>query len=309
MILLAGATGFLGSRLLSRLLGLGHRVVCLKRKQSDCSWVEKMPRGYSRWYDCDRVSMEEIFAENEIDIVIHCATNYGRGKRGFIDAYEANVSFPMNIVKYAELYGCKYFINTGSFFEKIIKGLWETNEELYMDAYVKSKFIFRNIIKDQIQDLQLSFINLQLEHTYGDGDRETKFVNFLVDSLSQNVPNLELSEGKQNRDWIYFEDVISAYEVILQNISQFGQGKYYSFEVGTGQRTSLREFVITAKDLVGSDTNLLFGKAKMHKNELMDSCADNEPLRKLGWQPVYHVEDGLKKMIDAAILSERILEK
>ena len=106
-----------------------------------------------------------------------------------------------------------------------------------------------------------------MEGMEGDGDRETKSVNFLVESLSQNAPSLGLSEGKQNRDWIYIEDVLAAYEVILQNISQFEQGKCYGFEIGTGQRTGLKEFVITAKDLAGSNTDLLFGKARMHKNE------------------------------------------
>ncbi|MGY3662891.1 MAG: NAD-dependent epimerase/dehydratase family protein [Roseburia sp. 1XD42-69] len=297
MILLTGATGFLGSAILKKLIDLNFDVVCVKRSTSSCNRVKNIYEK-CKWYDIDLVEMKKVFIENEIDIVIHCATIYGRENHDFVNVYESNVILPLKIIECAEISKCKYFINTDTFYTKEVKQLWKTNQEFYMGDYVKSKYIIKNIVKDHIKSLSFSFINMQLEHIYGQQDGEKKFVNFIMKNLYNNVNSVDLSSGIQKRDWIYLDDVVSAYEIVLKNKHLFQKGCYYHFEVGTGKTTSLKEFVETLKKITGSSTKLMFGKCEMNRNELMSSCADNKDLLEIGWKPVYDIETGLKKLCE-----------
>ena len=122
--------------------------------------------------------------------------------------------------------------------------------------------------------------------------------NFIMKNLYNNVNSVDLSSGIQKRDWIYLDDVVSAYEIVLKNKHLFQKGCYYHFEVGTGKTTSLKEFVETLKKITGSSTKLMFGKCEMNRNELMSSCADNKDLLEIGWKPVYDIETGLKKLCE-----------
>lgn len=296
MILLTGATGFLGSKLLKRLIAEKYEVVCVKRTTSDCDKVREL---YSccKWINIDEENVETAFQKYDIETVIHCATNYGRKRGTYLEVYESNLGFPLSLLKYAQQYGCRYFINTDTFFVKEIDVLWTNNEPVYMNDYVKSKYIFTNIVKDHISEMNLSFINLQLEHIYGQDDGAGKFVDYLIRNLSQNVTAIELTEGVQQRDWTYIEDVLSAYKVVLEKQEDFQEGVFYHFEVGTGKATSLREFVETVKKLANSTTKLEFGKRQMNANELEKSWADNRELCKLGWNPCYDIVRGIQQML------------
>lgn len=296
MILLTGATGFLGSRLLRELINEKYEVICIKRSTSNCSRVQDM-LSLCKWHDDDKDDMEGLFRDNEIDTIIHCATNYGRNPEEYIEVYESNLAFPLRLIKYALKFECRYFINTDTFFVREIKNLWKNNEHIYMNAYVKSKYVFTNIVKDQIDAFGLAFINLQMEHIYGPDDGKGKFVNYLMKNLMENVTAIELTEGKQKRDWIYIEDAISAYIVILKKRKVFAPGAYYNFEVGTGVETSLREFAETLKKLTNSTTRLEFGKREMNPYELQNSCANNKDLCRLGWRPCYDIQSGMVAMI------------
>lgn len=297
MILLTGATGFLGSKLLETLICKQHGVICMKRSTSDLSRVRKLIT-QCKWIDIDKEGIETVFQKYYIETIIHCATSYGRKPEDYFEVYKGNVDFPITILECAIQHGSRYFINTDSFFVKIIDSLWKKNGRLYMDAYVKSKYIFTNIVKDYVEEMNLAFINLQLEHIYGADNGTEKFVDWLVRNLLQNVPAIELTEGKQLRDWIYIEDVVSAYLTILEKRAIFQAGRFYQFEVGTGKATSLREFVELAKELAHSTTKLDFGKRQLNRNELEKSCADNSELCKLGWEPSYNIASGLAQILE-----------
>ena len=98
------------------------------------------------------------------------------------------------------------------------------------------------------------------------------------------------------RDWIYIDDVVDAYICVLNNIKIMESG-YHSFEVGTGEMTSLRDFVISAKEITNSKTKLCFGETAIKNGELMRSCADVTELCGMGWKPQYNIEKGIQKIL------------
>lgn len=300
MILLTGATGFLGSYLLRELLrNQRFDVVCIKRKNSNCRKVIDI-MNCCYWFDSDIEDLENLFKRYQITSIIHCATVYGKNDGEYFDVVKSNLVFSLQLVELATKYNCKYFINSDSFYTREINNnLWENNYRIYLDEYVKTKYIFKNMIHDHIDALNLCFINMQLEHIYGAEDRNEKFVNWLINSLQSNCEFVELTQGIQTRDWTYIDDVVNAYLCILDNLEQFNINKYYHFEVGTGVETSLKEFAYCVKKITKSVTKLKFGERKnMSYGELMHSRADNEELKRMGWNPCYNIEEGIMKVIE-----------
>lgn len=96
-ILLTGGTGFLGSHLVKRLVYEGFKVVVIKRVTSKLSRLESIINQV-QLYDLDQIDVKNIFQENAIDIIIHCATNYGRFTH-LTDIIQANIFLPLKILQ------------------------------------------------------------------------------------------------------------------------------------------------------------------------------------------------------------------
>ncbi len=140
-------------------------------------------------------------------------------------------------------------------------------------------------------------MNIKLEHMYGAGDDPSKFTTWIVQSCLKNIDKIELTPGEQERDFIYIDDVVDAYKLLLEKSKQSGAG-FQEFELGSGKAVSIREFAQEVKRLTGADTELAFGAKAYREHELMQSEADVSRLREMEWKPRYDLTAGLKKMIE-----------
>lgn len=297
MILVTGGTGFIGSMLVAQLVDCNYDVACVCRNNSNFQRVENI---YDKiyWVNDTEESLTECFEKYDIEGVIHCATTYGRKGNELFGVIKANVNFPLLLLELASRYNSKYFINTDSFFVRELNDSWSKNTKVYMDTYTKSKYIFRELIRDNMHNLDIAFINLELQHIYGEKDAKGKFVTYLIEQLKNNVPLIELTEGNQSRDWTYVTDVVDAYITIINNVDIFSCGRFYEYEVGTGVATTLKEFCLKVKEISGASTELLFGKKEMNKFEIMHSVANNEALRQLGWEPRVNIDEGVRRLFE-----------
>ena len=290
-ILLTGATGFLGSHLLGGLLkGTDFEIIVLKRSFSNLSRVETFllnPR--IKFYDVDNVDLEQIFKHNKIDTIIHTATEYGRNGSPCQSVLEANLVFPIMLLELAVKYKVNCFINTDSYFNK--KDL----SYPFLYNYSLSKRSLSLWLEHFSSDIKI--INLILEHIYGEFDNPDKFVEMCIQKIAvENVPELNLTSAIQERDFIYIEDVVNLY-IKLLDFSQKSDFNLGVFDVGTGISIKLADFVEKIKQISGSRTNLKFGAIPQRKSEIMYSCADISALEKIGWKPLFSIEDGLRKII------------
>lgn len=144
---------------------------------------------------------------------------------------------------------------------------------------------------------QIVTINLLLEHFYGPDDDDSKFVTAMIGKMKKNVPDIELTAGTQLRDFIFIDDVISAYRCVIGNISLFSG--FTDVPLGSGETVSIRNLVEIIKESSKSQTRLLFGSIPMRKTELLCSNADISILQNLGWTPKFSLNEGIKKTIDS----------
>lgn len=295
-VLLTGATGFLGSHLLKRLLEAKYGVVILKRTFSD-TWriTDLLPKVQA--YNIDRVSLEKAFKENQIDTVIHTATTYGK-KEGMASIIESNILLPVKLLELSISYQTETFINADSFFNTP-----ELNYK-HLAAYSLSKRQLVEWLKTVSGRIQV--INMKLEHLYGPRDGNEKFVTWLIKECIKNPPELKLTKGEQKRDFIYVSDAANAFISALKEKSSLPD--YSEFQVGTGNGTSIRDFAVKVKETVsavsGEDigTFLNFGALPYTDGEIMESKADNAALKQLGWNCSVELNEGLKNTVKEMIV-------
>ena len=288
-ILLTGATGFLGSHLLKKLLDENYDVVILKRTFSN-TWRIKNVINDVKVYNLDEIISFEIpFKENPIDTVIHTATNYGRKGEKIIDVIKTNLYFPLNLLETATFFNTATFLNTDTFFNTDIL------QYNYLNHYTLSKKHFVDWGKCFANAKEIQFLNLKLEHVYGPLDNENKFLPWVIKQLMNNVSEIKLTEGKQKRDFIYIDDVVNAFSTILGSSKIFDT--FHEIQIGTGCSTSIKELVTLLKQLLNANTELNFGSLNYRSGEIMESKAANSALKKIGWKPLYDLETGLKNTL------------
>lgn len=289
-ILLTGSTGFLGSHLLKSLVN-DYEIFAIKRSTSDTSRI----RGYIHhknihFYDVDKQKIEGVFKEiGKIDFVVHTATVYKHNKEP-IDMFESNVKFPLELLQRSFKSNPDIvFINTDSFFNKDEP----VRDTQYQKEYTLTKKQFVEWGKVFSQDYGVSFVNMKLHHVYGAFDQKTKFITFIMDKL-KGEDDLLLTAGSQLRDFVFVDDVVEAYKVIL---NQKHNG-FVNYEVGSGVKSTVREFVETAHKLMKSEASLKFGDIPTRDDEIMDVINDISLLRSLGWNPMYSIRQGIERMIE-----------
>lgn len=281
-ILITGATGFLGSHIVKRLISENHQVVCLKRKTSDMKRIIPIKHKI-KLYNLEDVILEKVFVENDIDAVIHTATNYATTELSIIDTIQANLALPIELILLAKNNNCKFFINTDTILDKRVS------------HYSLSKKQFIDWFKLYSKDI--TCLNIQLEHFYGPSDNQNKFTTFIIHQLIHNVPKIDLTFGEQKRDFIFIDDVVSAFIFVINNYKNF-QFSFKNFEVGTNNPISIKEFVLLAKKICNNHKTFLnFGALDYRENEPMVSSPNTSDLRELGWEPKVFLKEGLEKTI------------
>ena len=165
-----------------------------------------------------------------------------------------------------------------------------------MGGYALSKKQFGDWGKLYAGNKNIRFVNIKLEHMFGPGDNASKFTSHVINSCLANVHDLKLTLGEQRRDFVYIDDVIAAYEVLLEkteNQTDFFQ----EYDLGSGKAVTICEFVKTVHRFSGASTQLNFGALPYRENEIMKSEANIEKLTLLGWRCQTNLADGIEKTI------------
>ncbi|MFL1705682.1 NAD-dependent epimerase/dehydratase family protein [Campylobacter sp. MOP7] len=285
-ILLSGATGFLGSYLLKSFVDDGHKVIALKRSLSNTYRINEYLHK-ANFYNADRTKLSYIFKKHKIDIVVHAATHYGRHNDSITSVLDTNLMFGLRLLEESIYADIKAFINTDTLLDRNI------------DSYSLSKSQFVEWMLFLLNK-NCKIINIKIEHMYGPFDDENKFVYWLIKQLKKNVEKIDLTSGMQKRDFIYIDDVVRAYQTIINNIDKFSF--FEEYELGSGQSIQVKEFISNTVEELGRKhnitTKLNFGAINYRANENMDIKVNIEKLKCLGWNAKVSIREGIKKTIE-----------
>ena len=287
-VVLTGATGFIGSHVLKVFIARGWNVKAVKRSTSSLDRVNKVKGdGKLTWHDIDRVGIETLFSGGGINAVVHLATNYGKDCEAS-DVIDDNLLFPVRLWEYAMEAGVGLFVNTDTFFSSY-RGY------RYLPLYTLSKKHLSEWLENGNGAIKV--VNMRLHHVYGPDDSSNKFVPWIIGEMQQNRPEICLTDGLQERDFVYVDDVAEAYVTVIEKME--GLDVMQTLDVGSGELHTVREFVEVVWDEIPTKSRLLFGELDQREGEISTVEVNIAPLRRLGWRPLISLLEGIKKTISA----------
>lgn len=284
-ILVTGINGFLGSHIAKKLsevyevIGVEYSVENLWRLEGTTFEV----------YISNDASLKKIFKTHQIFAIIHTATIYRAKNESITDILNTNILLPVKLYELANKYNVSIFLNTDSFFND------KKHQYSYLSEYTQSKNDALEWLKTLNARGSCKLVNMKIFHMYGPNDALTKFIPSVLLKIKENTPSLDLTKGEQTRDFIYIDDVIRAFEIVLNKYSEIPCFK--EFEVGTGNEVSLFEMVLLMKKLTESSTKLNFGVLSYRDGEIMVSKADNKELLNIGWSSKINLKNGISCLL------------
>ena len=283
-ILVTGATGFIGSHLVERLIHDKYDVIILKRSTSD-TWRIKDVLHQVKKYDLDKTGIETIFQNEAVGLIIHLATNYGRQGETIKDIIESNITFPSVLIDSALKKGLKGIVNI------------DTSAIDACSFYASTKKAFLHILNYFNKHNGVKIASLQLQYVYGPKDDDSKFIPRLIKSVIR-AETIDASPGMQKRDFVFVEDVVDAFIRTIDFMEKIDKD-FITLEIGSGKSISLRNFAAIVEDLASKKSWINWGSLAYRKNEIFDSKAHIEKTKELlDWCPKYTLNAGLRKTID-----------
>jgi len=280
-ILITGGSGYLGKHIAEMLLADQHRITNIIHSSPALELMK-----YKKY---DELHCSEIDQSINSDIIIHCATNYGRDNFSHKKIFTPNLYLPLQLLIE------RFHIDKPFSFINI-----DTSLDSATSLYALSKNLFLCSAKETIKQFKLQnikFINIKLEHFYGPDAPKNNFITYLIESMREKAPRIELTQGEQERDFLYINDAVEAIKKIIDNLDVFDNG-ITKFEVGSGKNTSIKNAVLMIASFLSYDEeNLIFGAKPYRDKEAMFSKVSMDKIINLGWLPKYSFEDGIKEIL------------
>ena len=117
-------------------------------------------------------------------------------------------------------------------------------------------------------------------------------ISIFINRALAGEPLVIFGDGKQTRDFIYVKDVVRANLLVAE--SRRANGRV--FNVATGKQTSILELAMKIIEITGTTSSIIFDKPR--PGDIRHSLADISEIRKLGFEPEFSLEDGLKKTVE-----------
>lgn len=281
-VLITGAAGFIGSRLVKRLREVGADVYGTSR-------VDRGSELSITWYQGtfdDLNTAQRVLEEIQPDIIFHLAgmATASNSVTNVLPTYHSLVTSTINLLTVAAALNCQRIIIVGSSNEPFD----QSPNSPYSAAKSASSMYSRLFHKLY----GLPVVIAKTSVAYGPGQPSDKLIPYVTSQLMK-AQRPKLSTGAWKTDWIYIDDVVDG---LLCCASASGiEGE--TLDIGTGQYTSVREVVQKLVDIMNPPVTPLFGA-------LPDRHAEHTPVadavrtwEKLHWKAKTNIEEGLRKTV------------
>jgi UDP-glucose 4-epimerase len=295
-VILTGATGFIGSAVLTALAQRGGRTVVLLRPESNRRRLESLhsfeTEVYTRLNDPALVGQ---LRARQPAVLIHCAWRGVAGKeRNFAYQITDNLPLTLESVKLAAASGCRQWIGLGSQAEygNLNRVIAETAPTLPTTIYGKAKLAAGGAALALAQASGLHGAWLRVFSTYGPGDSPHWFIPYMIREFLQGR-RPQLTRCEQLWDYLHVQDAARA---ILSVTDGCTDGV---FNLGSGITVPLKHVVEIIRCELGTLTQPEFGVVPYPPDQVMHLQADITKLTTAtGWRPRVSLEEGLRETVN-----------
>ncbi|MEK7073336.1 MAG: GDP-mannose 4,6-dehydratase [Patescibacteria group bacterium] len=298
-ILVTGGAGFIGSHLVDALVARGHRVTVLD-DLSTGSRGNINPRAQFVRGDVAGPVAERLVKRLKPDVIYHLAAqkDVRLSVNDPVADARVNVLGLLTLMRGAmAVGGVKRFIFTST--GGAIYGgadVLPTPEDYParpLSPYGASKLASELYLSSYRLTGLLPFVSLRLGNVYGprqSPQSEAGVVATWTGMLAAGKRPMVYGDGKQTRDFVYVADVVRALLMALR------KGSYGTFNIGTGEETSVNTLLRMMRAVTGSDLRPIYAPARPGE-ERRSVLAIARARRVLGWKPQVSLEQGIAKTV------------
>jgi len=300
-IIVTGGAGFIGSNVVDLYIKNGYTVLIVDNlstgKKENINRKAKFVN-----LDIRSPKLKKVILDFKPDVINHIAAQIDVRKSVTDPIFNAEVNDlgTLNLLESAILLKKKpkiIFSSTGGAIYGEVKdknGADESHSQLPISPYAITKRTAEMYLHFYHAIYGLTYSVLRYGNVYGkrqDPLGEAGVIAIFCGKLIDNETPLIFGSGKQERDYLFVEDIARA------NLLAIKKGDNKIFNIGTGVGTSVNQLFAILKKISGFS-----GKAKyMPKRlgELDRSILNAKKAKKeLGWVPKFTIEEGLKKTFD-----------
>lgn len=296
-ICITGANSFIGLPLVKKASSIGWEVVAVIRVGNEQKeYLANIPN----------VSVIELNLEDygrlgqmvgSVDCTVLLAWNGTRGiTRLDDDLQRSNYEHNLNAVKSLVASGCKRIITAGSQAEYGIynEEITEKTECKPNTAYGIYKVKLYEEAYKLCQEKGISLKEPRFFSLYGPGDYENTMIMSSIRDMLEDKPCM-FTEAIQMWDYLYIEDAIEALLIICEKSCADG---VYNF--GSGDCRPLRDYIEEQKEILGSNSELIFGAIPYSPAGIVSIQPSIEKLMsEVFWKPSTTFEMGIKKIVSS----------
>lgn len=289
-ILVTGASGFIGRKILKLLVNGGYEVHAVSRNIFNCNKV--------KWHSAnllDKYEADALIKKIEPECIFHFAWYVIPGK---YNNFERNILWlqaSIEILKSFKEAGGKKFIFAGTCAEygKSYGLMNEENTPSNPESiYGICKLSFEKIALEYCHQVAMKFVSGRIFYLYGENENENRVIPYVINKLLKNEIAL-CSNGNQIRDFMYVDDVVGAFYGVLENNVEG------IVNIGSGQAIRLRDILMSIGEKLGKTELIHLGGIKANVNEPPVIVADNQKLIiEANWKQQYNLDQGIDRVIN-----------
>jgi UDP-glucose 4-epimerase len=286
-VAVTGASGFLGSHLISRLVAAKAEVHAVSR-------YERAAGEDIRWWKGDIADIgcaRQLLATVKPDVIYHLAglSTALPQIELVLPTFQSLLASTVNVLATAcEIGRCRVVL-AASLTEPESGESQPTPGSPYAAAKWAASGYGRMF--HRLYDLPVVLVRPFM--TYGPGQDPRKMIPHVILSLLRNDPP-KLSSGKQQFDWIYVDDVIDGFLAAAQRPDVDGR----SIDLGSGVTTSIHDVVRRLVAIMGTDVEPLFGALPDRPLEWVRIADVEDAFQRLGWRSSTPLEAGLARTVE-----------
>lgn len=301
-VLVTGGAGYIGSHTVVELLESGEDVVVLDNLQKGHQKAVLGGVFYKGDLRDDEI-LDRVFAENDIEAVIHFAAD-SLVPESVVDPlkyYNNNVVSTIRLLSKMRERGVKriVFSSTAAVYgDPVNTPILETDGTFPTNPYGESKLAIEKLLKwvDKaygIKYVSLRYFNAAGAHVSGtigeDHNPESHLIPIILqaalgkrDAITIFGDDYNTPDGTCIRDYIHVTDLADAHVLALKKLRREGESSIYN--LGNGRGFSVKEVVDHARKVTGRNIKAVVGHRRPGDPAVLVASSE-KAMRELSWQP------------------------
>ena len=313
--MVTGAAGFIGSHLVDRLVSEGEEVLGVDNLSSGTlanladARRSRVGKFTFQRVDVTSTALGELIKRQKPEVIFHLAAQVDVRKSVADPIHDATINIlgSLNVLQSASYVGARKVVFTSSggciYGEPDPSRLPVTEDQVYLpESLPESPYgVSKKIALDYLRYFKvvkdLDYTALALSNVYGPRQEPASEVGLegqVVAIFSRKMlggrPCTIYGDGTQTRDFVFVDDVVSAFVAARER----GSGELIN--VGSGRELSVNELYAKLAQLTNARFEPVYAAAR--PGELQRIVVDpSKAGRELGWSPQIDLDDGLKQTV------------